>query len=339
MSTSNLSSKSFWTEVLVLLGMVFVPFLLFRETWSDPHVWLFLAVWTPAVVIKAYFNNQREESNEQRHRNKIINTVFVAGLSLFAIIMILTSCSQSVSDADSVESGLSNVSDEIIDRYGVTPEEFGELHNQLLGNFYQKADRLSATYDLTDEDQRAKLITDFVDWSVPILKQEGMDLANRESIISSIALMADGLFQSYITDGEEGGVHYLCEMLESEEWMGKYVFPSGSSSLILFDQLRSGDITNDGEFSHPFLPVFSATYRSSEKYWTSSLRATPGSWTIFADGAAAIIGGAFTGGAGGVLIGSCASLIANEIEQDQGSKEEDKEEDKEEEHRKGDGRN
>lgn len=167
-----------------------------------------------------------------------------------------------------------------------------------------------------------------------------MDLANRESIISSIALMADGLFQSYITNGEEGGVHYLCEMLESEEWMGKYVFPSGSSSLILFDQLRSGDITNDGEFSHPFLPVFSATYRSSEKYWTSSLRATPGSWTIFADGAAAIIGGAFTGGAGGVLIGSCASLIANEIEQDQGSKEEDKEEDKEEEeHRKGDGRN
>ena len=115
MSTSNLSSKSFWTEVLVLLGMVYVPFLFFRETWSDPHVWLFLAVWTPAVVIKAYFNNQREESKEQRHRNKIIDTVFVVGLSLFAIIMILTSCSQSVSNADSVESGLSNVSDEIID--------------------------------------------------------------------------------------------------------------------------------------------------------------------------------------------------------------------------------
>ena len=32
-----------------------------------------------------------------------------------------------MSNADSVESGLSNVSDEIIDRYGVTPEEGGVL--------------------------------------------------------------------------------------------------------------------------------------------------------------------------------------------------------------------
>ncbi|MDD7467978.1 MAG: hypothetical protein SPI16_05980 [Porphyromonas sp.] len=32
-----------------------------------------------------------------------------------------------MSNADSVESGLSNVSDEIIDRYGVTPEEGGAL--------------------------------------------------------------------------------------------------------------------------------------------------------------------------------------------------------------------
>lgn len=39
---------------------------------------------------------------------------------------------------------------------------------------------------------------------------------------------------------------------------------------------------------------------------------------------------------GGALIGSCASLIANEIEQDQGRREEEKDE---EEHREGDGRN
>lgn len=32
-----------------------------------------------------------------------------------------------MSNADSVESGLSNVSDEIIDRYGVTPEKGGAL--------------------------------------------------------------------------------------------------------------------------------------------------------------------------------------------------------------------
>lgn len=40
---------------------------------------------------------------------------------------------------------------------------------------------------------------------------------------------------------------------------------------------------------------------------------------------------------GGALIGSCASLIANEIEQDQGKKEEDKE--REEEHGEDDGGN
>lgn len=84
-------TKNFWTELLILLFAVYIPFYCFRDVWDSTPMWIFLIGWTILAIGRAYFNNLKPEDESTSNRNNRIGNIIGVVMIVLGLIIGLTS--------------------------------------------------------------------------------------------------------------------------------------------------------------------------------------------------------------------------------------------------------
>lgn len=239
--------NDFWTEVVILLLAVYVP-VYCLGVWNVTSVWIFLSVWTILAVVKAYFNNRVEEDEQLTKRNKKINTVLSVVMIAFGLIIALTSC-DSVKDNEVLPQDVEGLSDDqskIKKLCGLTSDEFGALHNDLLVNYYETSgvtrSAASSADIINDDEYRESLIDRFVEVSLPIVYERIPEAkaADMKIIRTYLSQLSAGMCKSYSQAKVTGVQDFFLNSLVDPQLMGDYVLSPDDAKTLLFGRgLRS----------------------------------------------------------------------------------------------------
>lgn len=78
--------NNFWTDLVITLFAVYIPFYCFRNLWDSTPMWIFLIGWTILAIGRAYFRNLHTEDETTASKAKRTSMIFGGLMIILGIV-------------------------------------------------------------------------------------------------------------------------------------------------------------------------------------------------------------------------------------------------------------